>query len=506
VLTISIGLDLQEAVEKHRVITEDHLDIARKQFELQQHKLRQNLDDQQKKCLHLFRLIENSDDATYEWYKDRVPERVEGTCAWFLRHDNFQDWIRQKSGPLLVSADPGCGKSVLAKYLIDHVLAEPATVCYFFFKDQDQNTVRQALCALLHQLFSQRPILIKHAMKQYEKDGNRLINSTKALWTILSDAAQDEQAGPVIVVLDALDECVELEFEDLMRNIESQSRSNQTSHGELKYLLTSRPYEQIVARFRGLLKAFPRIHIPGEEESETISREVNQVINYRVERLAEHHRLAEEIKFQLADLLLRIEHRTYLWVHLVFDYLETEGFKKTRRGIQLAIATLPKSVNQAYERILTKSKDPLMVRKALAIIVAANRPLTLSELNVAIEINETTQSAQDMDLEEEDDFKSRLRSWCGLFVVVHHGRVYFLHQTAREFLLADLSTSAVIATELQWHRSMTIQHAHAVIAELCMRFLGLLDAEAILQEDEFLEKRHDITDGQFRQKLESTLP
>jgi ankyrin repeat protein len=497
VLTISIGLDLQEAVEKHRVITQDHLDIARKQFEIQQHNVKQNLDDRQRSCLHLFRLTENTEDATYEWYKDRVPERVEGTCAWFLEHDNFQEWVRQKSGPLLVSADPGCGKSVLAKYLIDHVLAQGATVCYFFFKDQDQNTVCQALCALLHQLFSQRPALIKHAVKQYEKDGNRLIKSTKSLWTILSNAAQDEQAGPVIVVLDALDECVESEFKDLMRNIESQSLSNQTSHGELKYLLTSRPYEQIVARFRGLLKAFPRIHIPGEEESETIGREVNQVINYRVERLAEHYKLADEIKLQLADHLLRIEHRTYLWVHLVFDHLETEGFKKTRRGIQLALETLPMSVNQAYEKILTKSKDPLMVRKALAIILAANRPLTLSELNVAIEIDETTQSAHDLELEGEEDFKSRLRSWCGLFVVVHHDKIFFLHQTAREFLLADLSTYAAVDTDLKWHRSITIQHAHAIIAELCMRFLKFLNAETTLLDEEILENRHHIVRGKF---------
>ena len=37
--------------------------------------------------------------------------------------------------PLLVSADPRCGKLILAKYLINHVLSESATACYFSFKD-----------------------------------------------------------------------------------------------------------------------------------------------------------------------------------------------------------------------------------------------------------------------------------------------------------------------------------------------------------------------------------
>jgi hypothetical protein len=54
---------------------------------------------------------------------------------WLLDHPHLQEWRRREPGPLPVSADPGCGKSVLAKYLIDHVLPESSTVCYFFFKD-----------------------------------------------------------------------------------------------------------------------------------------------------------------------------------------------------------------------------------------------------------------------------------------------------------------------------------------------------------------------------------
>jgi len=38
---------------------------------------------------------------------------------------------------LWVSADPGCGKSVFAKYLVDSILTitESRIICYFFFKD-----------------------------------------------------------------------------------------------------------------------------------------------------------------------------------------------------------------------------------------------------------------------------------------------------------------------------------------------------------------------------------
>ncbi|KAF2831830.1 purine and uridine phosphorylase [Ophiobolus disseminans] len=475
---------------------EAHCDIAQKQLEIQQEAVKQKLSDEQKKCLQLFRLTKTTKDATYEWYKDRVECRVQGTCMWFLEHDHFQKWLNQESGPLLVSADPGCGKSVLAKYLIDDALPRSATICYFFFKDQDQNTVRQALCALLHQLFSQKPSLIQHAMMPFEKEGPGLTNLTRSLWDVLADALHDPRAGSVIIVLDALDECAESDFEDLMWNVESQLRSNRSGHSKLKYLLTSRPYEQIVSKFQCLLKAFPRIHIPGEEESEIISQEVNRVIDYRVKQLAREKVLSNKVKDHLADQLLELKHRTYLWVYLVFEHLK-EGFKKTQRGIEFAIKTLPKTVNQAYERILNKSREDLMVRKALAIILAAGRPLSLSEMNVAVNIDETSQAIHDIDLEEEEDFKSRLRSWCGLFVSIHHGRIYLLHQTAREFLLANLPSSPTISTEVGWHHSITIDQAHNVLAEPCVRYLNFFNSDASPLVGPTPDARHHVDSHTF---------
>lgn len=55
---------------------------------------------------------------------------------------------------LWVTADPGCGKSVLSKSLIDDELRSTSSsvTAYFFFKDDndDQRKAAMALCALLH--------------------------------------------------------------------------------------------------------------------------------------------------------------------------------------------------------------------------------------------------------------------------------------------------------------------------------------------------------------------
>lgn len=172
--------------KEHLRIAGDHRNLGKEQLQVLR-AIKQTMSAKEEECHQLFRL---TNGGTYEWYKNRVENRVPGTCEWFLNHEHFKHWLEQDSGPLLVSADPGCGKSVLAKYLIDQELpqsARSATVCYFFFKDQDQNRIPQALCALLHQLFSHQPSLIRHAIPEFSKNGRGLINTTASLWNILEE-------------------------------------------------------------------------------------------------------------------------------------------------------------------------------------------------------------------------------------------------------------------------------------------------------------------------------
>ncbi|KAL6899992.1 hypothetical protein GGI43DRAFT_427716 [Trichoderma evansii] len=433
---------LHEAIEEHRDSINDHLQV---QKVLAEEKLFYEQQKEIQECHQLFRLTASDEDTTYEWYKDRVEDRVEDTCMWFLNHDHFKWWLEQDSGPLLVTADPGCGKSVLAKYLIDYILPQSTTT----------NTMRQALCALLHQLFSSRPLLIQHAIPEYHINGKGLINSTESLWKILHNVIEDpNNTGSIIIVLDALDECAESDFEDLVRHI--------------------------VSNFRGLLDTFPYIRIPGEEESDAISREVDLVITHQVGLLARDKLLSLQIKNELEERLQKTANRTFLWIYLIFDYLKKEDFKKRKRPSCLFITTLPRTINEAYNQILSKSTNDFITRKALNIILAAGRPLTVPEMNIAINID--IQSTHDLDLEDNKDFETRLRSCCGLFISIYHGKAYFLHQTAREFLI-DTALPTATLPKLLWHHSITMSNAHAILAEICVLYLNLFNDDASLSTD-----------------------
>lgn len=73
---------------------------------------------------HLQGLVGLLNTSDYNRHMKLNPPRVRGTCEWFRSHETFKGWLRADTGLLLVSADPGCGKSTLARYLIEDVLPE----------------------------------------------------------------------------------------------------------------------------------------------------------------------------------------------------------------------------------------------------------------------------------------------------------------------------------------------------------------------------------------------
>ncbi|KAJ5726649.1 uncharacterized protein N7483_008006 [Penicillium malachiteum] len=162
----------------------------------------------------------------YERHKNVNPPRTKDTCRWFLNHLTFQEWRqRGRSDVLWVSADPGCGKSVLSRSLVDEGLTHngSATTCYFFFEsNEDQNQITTAICALLNQLFCRgrgEKLFRKFAIEAIEKDGGKLKDNFGLLWDLFISVASDSATGDVICILDALDECRQPDRNTLMLHL-----------------------------------------------------------------------------------------------------------------------------------------------------------------------------------------------------------------------------------------------------------------------------------------------
>jgi hypothetical protein len=172
-----------------------------------------------------------------------------------------------------------------------------------------------------------------------------------------------------------------------------------------------------------------------------------------------------------------MEHRTYLCLYLVLDYLKNNLVRhSTRAKVQQFIRHLPPTVEHEYENMLNSSPDPEAITRLLSIIIAAQRPLTIGELKMALELTYNVyEELDEMDTETDSIFKDTLKDLCGLMLVVHDSKVYFLHDTARTFLLRE--TLRGDDASLFWKESIRFSSANSSLAEACIVFLSVRDFE-----------------------------
>ncbi|CAH0041148.1 unnamed protein product [Clonostachys rhizophaga] len=372
--------------------------------------------------------------------KDRNLGWLPGMCEWFVGHHDFQRWRESKSSSMIwVSASPGSGKSVLAKQLVDSELrtTESRTTCYFFFRYgfEDQRSAKSALSCILHQLFTQRQDLFSdEIVKRLEVYRSDFTSSFYELWEILVMASQDKNAGELVCILDAFDECEDQERLEIAQalcnfyDMENETKGN----ASLKFLVTSRSSDKDGRGFQSL-------NIP-----------------------------------ELTVIDLNCE--SDLSVHNQFT-------------IYQITSSIPQTVDAAYEMILSKSKNHEEAKKLLHIIVAAARPLTLAEMNLALALRKNHRSYEDLEVMPETHFRQYVRDLCDLFVTVRDSKIYLVHQTAKEFLVHrdDPNLPRDHDNRLMWTSSLLPQESHRILCHICMWHL-LLDEFEIHRLDENLEE------------------
>ncbi|OQD68167.1 hypothetical protein PENPOL_c003G02254 [Penicillium polonicum] len=482
-----------EDIERYDTYIKDTISSARDfnvdsqlnalQDKVQQIQVWQTVSEKDTKRANLFQRLYT---CPYKDRKDINGKRVPGTCEWFTSHPQFTRWNESVHSELLwVSAEPGCGKSVLTRYLADEYLPSVTrTVCYFFFKDgyQDQTRATNALASILRQLLFAQPHLVQDSvLDMSETSGNQLVESFEELWNMFLHVTADVNAGEVIILLDALDECFKNDREDLIQAIEALFLNN-PGERNLKFLMTSRPYDHIRHDFFKLEKSLPTIRLSGEDEEniETISSEIDLVITERVRDLSDKFNLTGRERDSITDQLTSVDNRTYLWVSLTLDVLErTPGL--TEGDFDRVVHDIPKDIDAAYTKMLDRSPNHDAATRLLHIVTAAERPLTLEEIPLALAVKAADQSIDDIKKElpanEEPEKtmareKTKIRELCGLFLVVIDRKVYFFHQTAREFLVKKPASGDTGAG--MWKHSLSPEKSHYVLAEICTLYLSRL--------------------------------
>lgn len=299
--------------------------------------------------------------------KNKNPRLLDNTGNWVLQNSSYTQWLQSRSGILVISCPPGCGKSVLSRHLIDTALlaAGRSIVTYFFF---DQATVAQALCAVLQQLYMFDQNLALSAIKLHEKQPS-LFSRRDLLWELLDKSFG--ALGTATVVLDAIDQCVEEDAAEFFQSSMESGRSN------VHLVLTTRPYCYVTAPLEST-DVLHVSHIRGEDEEAMtrITHEIRCVIHHEILRL----RWPDRWKQLLEERMMRVRNPTYLRVRLIFESVQPSRhhhFHPTMANIEKLVTSLPATFAEKYDQILMASPSLDKLRLAMSIIIAAPYPLTL---------------------------------------------------------------------------------------------------------------------------------
>ncbi|OBT84287.1 hypothetical protein VE02_07631 [Pseudogymnoascus sp. 03VT05] len=309
--------------------------------------------------------------------------RVEGTCEWITSTDEYKTWIMSPPSLLWLSGGPGKGKTFISIFLTKR-LSESAHVIYFFCdnKDASRNTAVAIIRGLLYQLINQYPRLLHHVFTPWKIQQDALFNSNsfESLWRIFQTMLEDLDLGTdLICVLDGLDECADDSLPNLLQKIKILFTESVENH-RLSLIILSRRHPECLER---MLRSFARIDLDSDQVSN--QPDINSYITSRVTQLAERKGISTSLVKHIEETFREKSQDTFLWVSFVADDLE----KQTVPGIEKALQTLPRGLDEVYERILLNIKPDniAIIATMLQWISLAMCPLTVPQLAEAMRIH-----------------------------------------------------------------------------------------------------------------------
>jgi hypothetical protein len=377
----------------------------------------------QERCIQDIRSTDPRDDK--KRIEDTKGGLLKDSYCWVLDNAKFQQWHRDPQSQLLwIKGDPGKGKTMLLCGIIDELqkmIATTVSVSYFFCQATDSriNSATAVLRGLLYLLVSQQPALISHVRKKHDHAGKSMFEDANAwvtLTEIFADVLQDLGSSTTYLVVDALDECV-TDLPKLLDFVVKQSSAS----SRVKWIVSSRNWPGIEEQ---LEQAGHKVRLSLELNSESVSAAVSVFIEQKVLQLTEQKKYDEQTRDAVLKHLTSNANDTFLWVALVCQNLQATA----KRNVLKKLSSFPPGLDALYERMMqqiSKSDDAELCQQLLALIALVYRPITLRELVALAEQLE--------DIADESELQEII-GLCGSFLTLQGETIYFVHQSAKDFL------------------------------------------------------------------------
>lgn len=331
----------------------------------------------------------------------RVKPPAEGTALWIYEKAEYQSWEECKgSASLHIVGKMGSGKSVLTKSIVKELKRKQAetsqemvAVLYYFCScvnrtDNPSN--------ILKGFISQLTLEHEHL---YEKtaESNKLLQSRRssdnsgwsfeALWHIFSRMIHFSGFTSLHLVVDALDECESKSLDDFLVLLHKLSRDTLPTGTTIKLLFSSREYTHIIDCLDCNSEVL-RLFI----DPESVSSDIRVAMQNDIKSIQKRLKLEDDEVGTLQESILSKSDGMFLWVSLAAKDIMDNAYDATFETLEELIENLPSGLKGLYEKNWLKLVDSLpdakisLANKVLVWVLLASRPLTISELTIALAI------------------------------------------------------------------------------------------------------------------------
>ena len=408
--------------------------------------------------------------------------RVDGTCDWIKSNELYHSWLHSLSQLLWISGGPGKGKTMLSIFLaeeLERTAKNSQDILFLQYfcdnKDEKRKTALTIIRGLILQLLKSRQKLFGHILPSFKIQKESLFagSSFETLWKIFENMVHDPALGTMYCVLDGLDECDEASLEVLLRKFAAlfSVKTNESPVCHLNLIIVSRDLPDFIPE---LLSRFPRIRLDSDADTE-INNDIYRFIEVKVDKLSELRQYPESLRVLVKKVFRKRAQGTFLWIGIVAKALKRYGAAE----VENALDFFPRGLDELYARMLLQIDIDRreIAAKILNWVVMAVRPLTLSELSIALDIIVGPSAG----FRRDEVMKTKV-SYCGYILTIKQDKVSLIHQSAKDYLLRKSRDSN---SELEFFR-VKEGPVNLEIARKCLDYLqhgALAAGEVNLQTD-----------------------
>ncbi|KAI1158141.1 hypothetical protein F5B18DRAFT_665413 [Nemania serpens] len=314
--------------------------------------------------------------------RETIDDAHPDTCDWLFSTAEFEEWLYRRdlpthNGVFWIKGKPGAGKSTLMNHTLSYyerIFGDHLIVAYFFNARGGilEKSPMGMMRSIVYQLLNKDDTLCRAFLKLY-RDNRRIHGGTGFQWReselkkfMRSIAKQPQlQLKPLLLLVDALDECAEEEVRDVVKFIETLSINAVHSGVELRICLSSRHYPGIS------MKKNIEITLEGRAEHGT------DITTYIQERLNTQDSF---IEYQVRKKAGGI----FMWVVLVVAMLNKSYDEGRHEAMQKTLDEVPEDLEALFNSVLEKGdSDKTELIRMLQWVLFAQRRLTPEELYIA---------------------------------------------------------------------------------------------------------------------------